>query len=677
MKLFECVVGAEYRFIPSNPTVRLRIDENLGHNSIKTTCMDCGKVDTYAKSELESGKVYLCKHCGKNATYKNQYVDFKILRIFEHEKYGMVVEFSCNKCKKHTLHRLESVMAGNVTRCKHCESSESPIRKGVTFGRFEVTQIGTLKSGAKGAELTCKKCGMKVVKHVEDLTKLYKDGKEIESLIKCKCNQGIDIEKLRENTNFKTIEKSKNNNIEDCYAVCKDCGYKSIYKRSYILDGGTCKACKNSVKIGARVIVKKDVDRNLKYALSDRGRQHLKDINNTFILAVSEKFKYEKIRNDRGQYKLNLRCKCNNCNVVSDYELDSLGDIPLDIKKCQVCDFDIPLGSLIGSSRDKMEVIGFEFDNNRRTYVKLRCVTCGVEKKIRKSDVKNFEGCDLCIAQRKYNISSDSKIVGNIHKITRSSKLDSKFKQIGQYILYNEVSNKGITSTKARCCQCGFNDDGDFDSKELLVSHYLNTPCKKCDYLMKETKNYINNNNWVGYIKNSHIIKDIIDNGDYKAARIECLLCHKETTVPLTVFISSERFVCDSCLDTEVILRCPVCKGIHSDNITLRQLYSQDETYITCPVKNEKVPVSKFRLAHETQSKLDYFFDNYDLGEVDEVPGNSDLIKSKDKFYIGTDGEKYYTCYCKKHNKLITLREDEMMTYDHSFCADTRMFGYL
>ena len=199
---------------------------------------------------------------------------------------------------------------------------------------------------------------------------------------------------------------------------------------------------------------------------------------------------------------------------------------------------------------------------------------------------------------------------------------------------------------------------------------------------MKKQGNYINNNNWNGYIKNCRIVEKVFEEDGIKKANIKCLLCGDTVTVPLTVFLYSDYCICEKCRDTKIIMRCPSCKQIHDNGLTLGQLYNDNsdskiESRITCPVTNKKTAISVYRHYQEEQSRLDFLLTNYlELDDIEKVPGDSGLIRSNSKYYEGTDGEKYYTCYCEKHNKFMTLKEDEMASYEHLYCADTRMFGY-
>ena len=52
---------------------------------------------------------------------------------------------------------------------------------------------------------------------------------------------------------------------------------------------------------------------------------------------------------------------------------------------------------------------------------------------------------------------------------------------------------------------------------------------------------------------------------------------------------------------------------------------------------------------------------------------NPELVTEEKPLYCGnTDGKFYKRCYCQKHNIALILNEDEILSYDHEKCKDSR-----
>ena len=718
-KSFQCIPGMEYR-LPLNPNLKpiisLRIEEDCGHNSIKTRCLNCGDVSTYSKNQLQDRKVYLCKACGKRSVYTKRFANLIVEKIKE-EGNNVYAVCTCKDCGATADYEVDKLYRGIIANCRHCIAG---IKKGKKIQNFIVNKIIVTKTDTKiiyKVHLECSKCNKVVLEtDPENIIKALKENISLDKYAKCDCfnkmkdpsrvnketeapkpvKQAIKVKVPSETDLFTNIEL-KEGTTDKVVATCRNCEIRKTYNLSYILDDGVCSICRD-LRENDAVAYKPITDSDIRRArLTAEGEAHVVKMKKRYALTVTDT---KLINNDyiaslksKSDYIPSIFCKCNNCGIETKYSATRLDS---DIKNCKVCNFEILLYSKVGfkGSEDYRYIKSFEFVNNKVS-INTQCNSCGTIVRMSKDDVLNntLGACPVCAFRKGAGKNLDSEVVGHLFGTAEPENINN-YTKIGKYIVVKYTRNTlksdktNITyNIKAICSDCGRVVTGPFKNINDFDEQYGNGNCERCSTLESSVKNYINNNNWIGYIKNCRVIQSVFTENSIKKAETKCLLCGDIKVIPLTVFLNSNTAVCDNCRDNVVLMRCPSCNNLHDIKITLSELYSDNDNLdkdilfsrkLLCPVTKKTNKLSQLKLYQEEQSRLDFLRSNYsELGDLYEVPGNPDLVMSTEKYYTGTDGEKYNTCYCKKHNKFLTLKEDEAIVYDHLYCADTRMRGYM
>lgn len=673
MATYNIIDGGIYKLPVDSqyPLIFLKDLKNLGHNSVKGTCANCGYTDTYSKSDLQECKVYMCKHCN-SAVYKRGFATLQIMKVTNRQDGKVIASCKCKDCGRTDDYDFNKIMAGKVLRCRHCfKGAKLGTPVGTNYiNRIEVNKTDITKSMVY---LRCGKCKKDVMQATVYELLIQKN----RAVIGARCKdcykpkeQPLSKPKVsipKENDSYKNISDAGMNKV---YATCKNCGYTGTFSTKHVIDEESCPACRFIEKgftVCQEPMNKKILARNY----NDTGKNIILKNKSKFSLTVSD------MKNVAKQYKMSRKssalCTCNTCNQSDTYDIVSISGEDALKQTCKVCGYKYILGTVYDEDLRTHSSL-FISDISRfkeRPYATLKCTKCGSEVKTPLSsvDIVAPNGCESCKIRARYKITNAK--FGTIFDIDDETSTD--YQLVGTYMVLSNTAADNKRRIVAQCTECGNIIDAEFKDFDDFIST-VEAGCKQCNSFAKQTKNYINNNNWVGYIKHCKKTTDVIDRGNVKIAVTKCLMCGKVKEIPLTTFVLASKIVCDSCIDKKVVIKCPICNGIHNIELTVRDIYDTDKQAI-CPAKQQRFSMSRCRLAHEHQCKLDYLVQNFpDFDDYTEING---LIKSNSMFYKGTDGNKYNTCYCPEHNKMLTLRDDEILEYQHQFCADSRMYGYM
>lgn len=421
--------------------------------------------------------------------------------------------------------------------------------------------------------------------------------------------------------------------------------------------------------------------------------------------------------------KNSIECKCLICGETNSYKISDLKNN--NILACKSC----KAGLKIGDTINTLEITGYTTVNGKFS-CRCTCKNCGKEFALQPAVLKQkgFK-CRVCNKTTQPSISQNisnelskpfelgsspmirpraiarpaikpvevkqepveepksskklpKNIVGNLNSFESKPKALMRYGTIGDFIFVDKEQRATKTGMrvnellKGQCINCGcstLKSEKDFKKDEYK--------CKKCEKIKGDKRNIIRNGNWVGYTKhNIEVVRTTVDSNGTVIADTKCLACGYEMTLPIVALLTEPDITCLNCGDTKIKMECPLCHKPHITT-TLRNLYkvSSSVRYAPCPNKNEEVPYSEIVLEHESKTRLENIrkkYKGYTLAE--RIPAHEqvpELFKFQEG-YIGTDGEKYSTCMCSVHNKLMVLRDDEILTYNHEFCADPRMLPY-
>lgn len=394
--------------------------------------------------------------------------------------------------------------------------------------------------------------------------------------------------------------------------------------------------------------------------------------------------------------KNSIKCMCNICGTVDNYKLSEFKN--KEITACKKCRDGLNIGDTKGTLTIK-EFRLANSANNKGLEVKFTCSKCGKTFIKSVEDFKKLKDCQVCsrakatkvsekpvktidsIKGHKINSPKQKRVVGNINEFNEKPELNlAKYRMVGDFIFVGTRSLRSKTGQsiqqqlRGECVHCGaVTIDTENNFKK---SGYK---CKKCDIINSDRRNVIYNANLVGYVRhNIEIVKTKINSDGVLMADTRCLACGYEMTIPAVTVLNEPELTCLKCGDTKVRMICPLCKRPHIVT-TLRRLYEKKDESMKFLCGNETVPASEVVLQHETETRLDNIrkkYRGYTL--VDRIPGmdgSPDIFKFEEH-YTGTDGEVYHTCMCGVHNKMMVLTDDEMRTYKHEYCAESRMLPY-
>lgn len=389
--------------------------------------------------------------------------------------------------------------------------------------------------------------------------------------------------------------------------------------------------------------------------------------------------------------KNSIKCKCSICGAEESYKLSDLKEGK--VTACKSCKQGIEIGDTIGGMTVVKHVIACN-----KFGIQLRCTKCN---KLFLHDVATIKSkgyqCPLCKrAEAQAKKESQLKIkpketfrkeatkknlLGNIASFDREPVLDlSKYRVVGDFIFTGKVMRASATGVsvrellKGQCMHCGSNT---IESENYFSKNEYK--CQKCNKINNDRRNIIENTNWVGYVRhNIEIVKTKKNSSGVLMADTKCLACGHEMTIPVVTIISEPELTCIKCGDTPITVECPLCHKNHIKT-TLRRLYEKRDSKTMTLCGSNTVPYSEIALQHETATRLENIRKRYKGYTLEErIPGHDEtpaIFKFKEN-YTGTDGNVYHTCMCEVHNKLMVLTDDEIRSYKHEYCADTRMMPY-
>ena len=415
-----------------------------------------------------------------------------------------------------------------------------------------------------------------------------------------------------------------------------------------------------------------------------------------------------------------VECICNICGAVETYKVSMLKN--QEVKACKKCKGNTEIGKIVNNA---IKIEDYTIHNGIFKFI-VSCVDCNRKFYFTKEQVMNKN----CICPKCKNGKVDEKQKVALKESKDAPKADREVKKLmprsqakalkeqgkimgafidaegtndtfvltidncrGSFLLKpttGRTSKTGkctIPQKLATCLKCGASykkTDAELDR--------MNYQCKECESRTKDGRNIFKNINWVGYIKhNLEVISTVINSEGGVTCEVKCLTCEKlaktdkEKTIyriPLVSLLSEDsEFICPACSDVHLRVLCPEC-GIPHIKTTTYRLYCNKEQNISymCDKTNTLVSREKLLMYHDTLTTLDRlnskFTSNYNLDcKVDGRDGFATVLKFKES-YTGTDGQEYFSCMCTEHHKLLVLNSDEIRTYKHEYCADTRMMPY-
>ena len=291
-------------------------------------------------------------------------------------------------------------------------------------------------------------------------------------------------------------------------------------------------------------------------------------------------------------------------------------------------------------------------------------------------------------------VSTDEQIKSIQNFRLRSGNLKGDYMELYRYEEYTPKDEKGNTKkslkVKIMCTKC-------YTIKAVTQTSWDSnkvTECNDCKTIGKRAEvkqGYIRSNNWKGFIKNNlEVVSDLHKNSNgVDTVDVVCTTCgygqdvNNKFTLPLMTLIESPSIMCQRCCNAKIKLICPKCNKIHITTSAKamydRQYKDIENTQIGCPETNSYVRLPEAIWQHNTILKMNaiknQFKKNFEFMGVETTLSGDELIRLNSS-YVGRDGETYTTYYCHKHGKYVVLKENEVGTYSHDYCMDTRMKEY-
>lgn len=430
-------------------------------------------------------------------------------------------------------------------------------------------------------------------------------------------------------------------------AMCSRCRQEDVYRASMLRNGQTrtCKRCEEIYKhnigdiVGSYKIYQRLASVDQKYSMLTNKVLPLKDIRFYFGVECLDCGKKFRIAVD----KINSKCSCK-----------------------------------INSEENKFDMHGIKIEVPEidRTGKKI------VKKGFLQNSTNNS---GINQPENGYN---DFKGLVNPKSIKDSYKIATfpALKLIGEnWININEFKSSSVTGAiltdkiRVQCVKCGFTKEVSRSSLKSLGK------CDNCDRIAKDTNRMILTNiDWVGKIKNNLKIVSVFEESNgIKYCTAECLMCHSLHKFALIVFLTQSNIVCSNCAKEVHEVICPACRKMHIKVSPFDMFVGKDKEAIEfiCNETGRNVPVEEVAMYQNALLEQDEYCKEYSGKltldkDINMVEPFASMLKFKEH-YIGTDGEKYHTYMCKKHHKMISLRDDEAIQYQHEYCTDIRMMAYI
>lgn len=258
--------------------------------------------------------------------------------------------------------------------------------------------------------------------------------------------------------------------------------------------------------------------------------------------------------------------------------------------------------------------------------------------------------------------------------------------------------DKTATIAVLQCLVCGTVFNVNYNIWKKREKHPNACACSNChpkknykkeevDRERKNLNNLSNNIDYYGMIKNNLMCIDHkyhFNEAKIPVINVKCVICKKESEIYLNSFLNNSPF-CDNCINWKINTSCPKC---HKQEvaITVKDLmiaeFKAESTKMNssthCKSCGEEVTYAALKREFTQlirEEIIKEIYKGYTPTELVTTKTGDEIFKFSDN-YVGTNKERYYTCMCLKHNKMMVLTDKEMDTYDHRYCADTRMKGY-
>ena len=419
-----------------------------------------------------------------------------------------------------------------------------------------------------------------------------------------------------------------------------------------------------------------------------------------------------------------VECKCNICGKVDTYKVSMLKNREVVI--CKSCKGNIELDKVYNGH---LKAVGYAVYNKVIVFVvecincnkkffftkeklldkKTCCVKCGTKNNIAtdieakpevKKEVKRIMPRSVARLRKEQEENEkklkESKISGAIMRAESAPDplaYKSAYDMKGSFLIRktaNRVSATGARSTEqftATCMKCG----ASFKKTKAELNR-MNYCCTECESRTRDGRNIFKNINWVGFVKNNlEVVSTVVNSEGGVTCKLKCLTCAKHVddikhamidNIPLVTLLDEKsEFICPFCADTILKVLCPLCGEAHIKTTT-HKMYCNRDTNIgyKCTKIDKVVSREQILIYHETLASLDNltskYTNNYTLDcRIEGRGGFATILKFKEG-YTGTDGNMYHTCMCAEHHKLLVLNDEEIRTYRHEYCADTRMMPY-
>lgn len=430
-------------------------------------------------------------------------------------------------------------------------------------------------------------------------------------------------------------------------ALCTRCRQEDVYRASMLRNGNTkcCKKCEEIYKykvedtVGTFKIINRTVSIPHKYYALGIRALPINELSFGYKVQCTECG----FKNNISAKNINKKCACQIKKEDTHFDMHGVS--------IQAQDFD----------RTGKKII-------RRAYTKNLIDNSGIKQE--DSGYDEFKGL---INPKSVKEVYERATFPNLNLVGENWIIVTEFK-------VPSVTGSVLTEkVKIQCIKCGAVKEV---SKSAL--NKLGT-CDNCTKVEKDNNRMLLTNiDWIGKIKNNlKIIHVFEESNGVKYCNAECLLCHSIHKYALIVFLTQSRIVCSKCAKEQHEAICPACRKMHIRVSPFEMFVGKDKEAINfiCEETGRDVPVEEVAMYQNALLEQDEYCKEYSgkltlERDINMIEPFASMLKFKEH-YIGTDGEKYNTYMCKKHHKMISLREDEAVQYQHEYCTDKRMMAII